>query len=154
MHLILDRRLVPQKAVPWEIDSAAAHARLEIAVIYTSRERTLTALARAGALADQMNARLALVVPQVVPYPLPLSSPPVLLDFSEQRFQEIAAGLPVETSVRMYLCRDQFETLPAVLKPHSLVVLSVRQTWWPTAEKKLVSRLRRAGHEVILTETE
>ena len=154
MHLVLERRLAPGREVPQATDPQASHGRLEIAVVYTTRERTVTALARAGALADRLSAHITLVVPQVVPFPLPLSSPPVLLEFSERLFREIAAGLPVETSVRLYLCRDPYETLPAVLKPHSLVLLGARRTWWPTAEKKLVSRLRRAGHEVILTETE
>jgi hypothetical protein len=154
MQLVLERILVPARPFERKTDSPSTRARLEIVVIHTTQARTLTALARAGALADRLSARITLVVPQVVPFPLPLNSPPVLLEFSERRFQEIAAGLPVETSVQLYLCRDPFETLPAVLKPHSLVVVGVRQTWWPSAEKKLVSRLRRAGHEVILTEAE
>jgi len=76
----------------------------------------------------------------------------VLLDFSERRFRVIAAESPVETTVRLYLCRDRMETLAAVLEPHSLIVLGGRRRWWPTQEKRLVRKLRRAGHEVILEE--
>ena len=54
----------------------------------------------------------------------------------------------------IYLCRDRVETLTAVLSPHSLVVIGGRKRWWPTAEKRLARKLRRAGHEVIFTETE
>ena len=57
------------------------------------------------------------MVPQVVPYPLPLESPPVLIDWNERRFRVIADESPVETTVRIYLCRDRLETLTAVLKP-------------------------------------
>ena len=43
----------------------------------------------------------------MVPYPLPLTSPPVLLDFSERQFRVLASQSPVETIVRIYLCRDR-----------------------------------------------
>jgi hypothetical protein len=66
----------------------------------------------------------------------------------------IAIESPVETIVRVFLCRDRLETLSMVLKPHSLVVVGGRGRWWPTAEERLARRLRRAGHEVIFEETE
>jgi len=60
----------------------------------------------------------------------------------------------VETSVHIYLCRDRFETLASVLSPRSIVVLGGRKRWWPTREKSLASKLRKAGHEVVFKETE
>jgi hypothetical protein len=114
----------------------------------------MVALSRASALADHLNAHISLLVPQVVPYPLPLESPPVLLDFSEPWLREIAAQSPVETSVRIYLCRDRVETLQSVLRPGSLVVIGGRKRWWPTREKSLARTLRHSGHEVVFTETE
>jgi hypothetical protein len=131
-----------------------AESRLNVAVVFTSVESTLAALRKAGALADRLNGRITLLVPQVVPFPLPLTSPPVLLDWSERRFHVIASESPVETTVRIYLCRDGLEALRTVLSPHSLVVVGGRKRWWPTAEKRLARQLRRAGHEVIFTETE
>ena len=95
-----------------------------------------------------------LVAPQVVPYPLPLTSPPVLLDWNERRLRVIANQSAVETIVRIYLCRDCWQALAQVLRPHSLVVVGGRERWWPTREGRLARRLRRAGHEVILTRTE
>jgi hypothetical protein len=35
-----------------------------------------------------------MIVPQIVPYPLPLTSPPVLVDFNERRLRVIASKLP------------------------------------------------------------
>lgn len=129
--------------------------RLNIAVVFTSVESTLAALRRAVALASSLRARILLLVPQMVPYPLPLDSPPVLVDWSEERFRRIAGETPVETVVRLYLCRDRVETLKDALRPVSLVVLGGRRKWWPfNREKRLALRLRRAGHEVIFTETE
>jgi hypothetical protein len=127
---------------------------LDVAVVFTSADATIAALKKAGALASSLSARILLLVPQIVPYPLPLESPPVLIDFSERRFRMIAIESPVETIVRVFLCRDRLETLSMVLKPHSLVVVGGRRRWWPTSEERLAKRLRRAGHEVILAETE
>jgi hypothetical protein len=109
-------------------------------------------LQEAGTLANSLGARIQLVVPQVVPYPLPLDSPPVLVEFNENRFRVMASKSPVETSVHIYLCRDRFETLVSVLQPGSIVVLGGRERWWPTKEKRLARKLRRAGFEVFFKE--
>ena len=127
---------------------------LNIEVVFTSFAATLAALKRAGSLASRLNARIRLVVPQVVPYPCPLASPPVLLDFNERRFRAIADESPVETTVQLYLCRDRWEALKEVLKPGSLVVVGGRKSWWPVVEKRLAKKLGRAGHDVIYTEAE
>jgi hypothetical protein len=127
---------------------------LNVVVVCSSMEATRTALRKAETLASQLSAQITLVVPQTVPYPLPLMSPPVLLDFTERRLRALASDSPVAVVIRIYLCRDRFEALDMVLKPCSLIVLGGRKRWWPTAEKALARRLRRKGHEVILTETE
>ena len=54
---------------------------------------------RAGTLAESLDAQIILAVPQVVPYPLPLTSPPVLLDVQENHFREIAKESPVNIRV-------------------------------------------------------
>ncbi len=133
---------------------AEQESNLEVAVVFTSVSATLAALNRAAVLAQSLSARIALLVPQVVPYPLPLESPPVLLDFSQRRFQVIAAEVPVQTGVRIYLCRDRLEALKTALAPRSLVVLGGSRRWWLGAEQRLARQLRRAGHEVVFTETE
>lgn len=154
MSLALERTLSPATGRPEQPPAGEAESRLNIAVVFTSVESTLVALKKAGALASRLSARITLLVPQVVPHPLPLTSPPVLLDFNERRFRIIAGQSPVETTVRLYLCRDRWETLARALRPGSVVVVGGRKRWWPTKEKRLALRLRRAGHEVILTETE
>jgi hypothetical protein len=131
-----------------------ADQKLNIAVVFTSVEATLAALKEAGALASSLGARITLFVPQVVPYALPLETPPVLIDFNEKRFRVIASESPVETSVQIYLCRDEFETLASVLSPRSLVVLGGRKRWWPTRERSLARKLHAVGHEVLFKEME
>ncbi len=153
MSLALERvpDLSPGYPAPPAIEEA--ESRLDVAVVFTSVDSTLTALRKAAALANCRSGRNTLVVPQVVPYPLSLASPPVLLHWNEERFRVIASQSPVETTVLIYLCRDRLQTLITVLSPRSLVVIGGRKRWWPTAEKRLVRKLRRAGHEVIFAET-
>ena len=155
MPLVLERILIPATGHPARPSAEDTDQRLNIAVVFTCVESTLAALRKAGALAESLGARITLVAPQVVPFPLPLESPPVLLDWNENRFCAIASESPVETTVRLYLCRDSVETLKGVLSPKSLVVIGGRRRWWPfSQEKRLAATLRRAGHEVIFTETE
>jgi len=150
----IEKILVPAPGRPERPSAAGADSKLDIAVIFTSVESTIAALKEAGALASGLGARITLLVLQVVPYPLPLESPQVPIEFSERRFRAIASQSPVETTVHIYLCRDKLETLTAALSPGSLVVLGGRKRWWPTREKKLAQQLRRAGHEVLFKETE
>jgi hypothetical protein len=144
MLLALERILHPRKTRPG----------LEISVVFTSVEWTLAALKKAGALASSLGGRITMVVLQVVPYPLPIESPPVLTDWNEKRFGVIANESVVETTVRIYLCRDRLEALNSVLGARSIVVLGGRKRWWPTAEARLARQLSRSGHEVILTGAE
>ncbi len=153
MSLAFEKILAPATGHP-EPKTGQTESRLNIAVVFTSVDSTLAALKEAGALASSLGAQITLLVPQVVPYPLPLESPPVLVEFNERRFRVIASQSPVETSVRIYLCRDPLETLTRALSTGSIVVLGERKRWWPTREKKLARQLRRAGHEVVFKETE
>ncbi len=154
MALALEKMIAPVTGVPARPFADETDSKLNISVVFTSVEATLGALKEAGSLASCLGGHITLIVPQVVPYPLPLTSPPVLVDFNERRLRVLASGCRVETRVSIYLCRDAFETLTSVLKPHSLVVVGRRKTWWPwpSAEKRLASQLRHAGHEVVVTE--
>jgi hypothetical protein len=124
---------------------------LNVTVVFTSLGATLAALKKAGGLADSLGARIRLVVPLVVPYPLSLANPPVPVEFQERRFREIAANSSLAIEVQLYFCRDKLEALKLVLEPHSLIVIGGRTQLWPTREKGLACKLRRAGHEVIFT---
>ena len=154
MSFATERILVPAPGRPEQPSATEADPKLDIAVIFTSVEATLAALKEAGALARSLDARITLLVPRVVPYPLALETPPVSIEFNERRFRLIASQSRVETRVRIYLCRDGFEALANVLDPRSIVVIGGRKRWWPTRERKLARQLRRAGHEAVLKETE
>ena len=154
MTLAIEKILIPATGQPNRPPVEEVGQKLNIAVVFTSLEATHAALKEAGALASSLGARITLLVPQVVPYPLPLESPQVLASFNEERFRMMASESPVETSVQIYLCRDQFETLTSVLNPGSIVALGGRNRWWPTREKSLARKLIKAGHEVLFKETE
>ncbi len=154
MTLAVEKILAPVTSQPCPPPIEEAGQKLNVAVVFTSMEATLAALKEAGRLASSLGARITLLVPQLVPYPLPIESPPVLIDFNEKRFRIIAGESPVETRVQIYLCRNQFETLASVMNPGSLVVLGGKKRWWPTRENSLASKLRQIGHEVVFKETE
>jgi hypothetical protein len=151
VSLILER-LVPAIRVPGWPGGWEGYARFEFSVVFTSYDATIAALKMAAALASGLSARITLVVPQVVPYPLPLENPQVVLEFTQKRLGAVASDIPIETTIRHYLCRDRLVTLSAVLKPGSIVVIGARKKWLPTGERILARRLRRFGHDVILTE--
>lgn len=155
MSLAIQKVLVSPTGNPAQTETEVGDHRLSISVVFTSVESTFAALREAGALAISLSARLTLLVPQLVPYVLPLESPPVLVEFNENRFRSLARQSPVETHVHIYLCRDKAQTLASVLSPGSIVVMGGRRRWWwPSSDEVLARQLRRAGHDVIFKETE
>jgi len=155
VSVAIQKILVPATGLPVEPGTEQANRPLNLSVVFTSVEATLAALQEAGNLASSLGARITLLVPQVVPYPLPLETPPVMTEFNERRFRVIASHSLVETNVHIYLCRDKIKMLTSVLKPRSIVVLGGRRRWWwPTADEVLAGQLRRIGHEVIFRQTE
>jgi hypothetical protein len=116
---------------------------LEVVVMFTDVPGTLKALKTAAGL----------MAPQVVPYPLPLESPPVSKKFSQMRFQTLASHGPIDTHVELYFCRDRDEAVCQALEPEDIIVIGARRSWWPTAEKALARKLQRKGHHVILVDS-
>ena len=123
-------------------------------VIFTSINWTLNALQKAREIARPVGAAIVVVAVQVVPFPLPLDKPPVPMDFVIRRFEERAEELPEKTKISAYLCRDQMVALKRVLNRNCPVIMGVRKKIWPTRDKRLARKLRRAGYQVILVEME
>ncbi len=149
-----DLELAAQRT--WTVEApprlAPKQPRLRVTVVFTSAAATPGALKRAAELAAQLSADITLLVPQVVPFPLPLGSPPVLLGFNERRFRALAEQSGVDTEVRIFLCRDRELAIQTALSSRSLVVVGVRRQWWFSSEMRLARKLRRQGHEVVITE--
>jgi hypothetical protein len=124
---------------------------LEVNVVYTQLPGATKSLNVASGLARGLGARVTVHVAQVIPYPLALKSPQVPVQFAEQQLLAMAGEQPVDTSIRIYLCRDLTETIRQVLKPDSVVIVEGRKRWWSTREHRLAAALRRDGHHVILS---
>jgi len=127
-----------------------ANQRLDLVVIMTTVKATIPVMKIASSLADGLNPHIWLLAFQVVPYPLPLEQPPFPPSFSERNLRRIATESHVESTFRLYLCRDRWQALTTILNPRSLVLIGTERNWWPTGEQRLARRLRFAGHRAIL----
>lgn len=119
----------------------------EVVVLHTETSVTQKALKAAGQLADGLAARIRLLVPYVVPYPLPLDEPPVAVDFMARRIQKMVEQDSIEIDIR--LCRDRSQMLREALPPGSIVVWAEQSRWWPIAQHRLARQLRAAGHQIV-----
>lgn len=124
--------------------------RLRIHVLYTNSRDTRIALKTAVEMSAQLESEIALIVPQIVPFPLPLENPPVPLEFASERIRSLAENTPGELQGYIYFCRNPIDTLMQELPPYSLVVIGARTNWPFGKSKRLARALRRNGHEVIL----
>jgi hypothetical protein len=86
MAPIVDKLMAPGPGHPALRVAEEAHQALNVAVVVTSVHGAHTALREAGSLASQLGARITLIVPEIVPYVLPLESPAVPVEFIENSF--------------------------------------------------------------------
>jgi hypothetical protein len=127
--------------------------RLRIHVLYTNPGDTREALNTAVEMACELESEIALIVTQIVPFPLPLDNPPVPLDFATEQIRRLAdSASSARTDLQgfIYFCRNPIETLLRELPARSLIVIGVRPRWPFGKSKRLARALRRHGHEVIL----
>jgi len=125
---------------------------LEVNVIFTNRDATAQALRAALKLAANLDACIRLRAVIAVPMRLPLDHPQISVPFVEKALQDLVFDLNsegIDVTAHLYLARNQFETLPEVLTPNSLVVIAGRSRPWLTAEKRLTKRLQSKGHRVL-----
>jgi hypothetical protein len=152
----LIRVLEAEEQLPDELPEGADRP-LDIVVLHTSDTSTLRALKRAASLAAELSARVHLLAPRIVPYPLALETPQVPVSFTARKLQELASEADVDVSVEIILCRDLMTTLSIILKPQSLIVMGGRPSrWWSFGwlehEYRLAQRLRKQGHQVLSAE--
>jgi hypothetical protein len=127
--------------------------RLRIHVLFTNPGDTLAALNAAIEMASELETEIALIVTQIVPFPLPLDDSPVPLDFASEQIRRLAdsaSSAHAELQGFIYFCRNPIETLLQELPARSLIVIGVRPHWPFGKSKRLARALRRHGHEVIL----
>ena len=105
-------------------------------------------------LVSQSNARIRIIVPQIVPFPLPLSEPPITPEFTAQRIQGVLSSYRINVEVQVCLCRERLDAAISVLSPHSLILIGGRRRFWRTKEDRLVQVLRHRGPDVVFVEEE
>lgn len=124
---------------------------LEVVVLFTTMAETAAALDAASTLAHGLQARVKLLVPQIVPYPLPLNEPAVRTSHVASRLLALANEAGVEASIEIRLCRETSAALRQSLPAHSIVVLGTRGRWWQPGSGRLGHLLRKQGHHVVLS---
>jgi hypothetical protein len=134
-----------------EASSAGGASELAVFVLFTSVDRTLKALEKAYEIARPLEAKVVVVVIQAVPFPLPLDTPIVPLEWVIRQFEERIGDLPdgSEIKVLVYLCRDRALALKRILNPVCPVVIGMKRRWWPTQNERIARKLRCAGYEVV-----
>lgn len=148
VFVVPDRYLVTD-ATP---EMSELRAPLEVNVLFTTEKHARDALKAAGTLAQNLNAHLNLVAVKEVPLGFPLDRPPVAIPFTRQCLFDLASqGFqgPLETTVRLYYCRNRLQGLLQALKPKSLVVIGGSKPWWLTKQSRIARILRSQGHRVI-----
>ncbi len=145
-----------QEVIPNRSARAEANPHLEVHVIFTTPEATRAALKATEKLVQGLNARIHLLVPQVVPLNFSLTSPPISIPFIERRSMAMALECrgDAEIRVQVLLCGDRQQCIERVLKPRSLAVIGGKKRWWPTPEQKLAKALQSSGHRVIRVDEE
>jgi hypothetical protein len=128
-------------------------ADLSIVIPHRSPQLTKAALKYAAGLATDLNVRLRLVDVHVVPWGVPLDEPPVDPKYLARRIRTLAQESALPISAEVVFARDWEQGLRRSLSPGAVVLMAINRSWWRTSEKRLASRLRKLGHQVIWVET-
>lgn len=141
-----------KSSLPNANNEAAAVRTDAVYVVFTTVEDTLAAARVAAGFAGAMAVPLTVVHFRVVPHPLAVDAPvgmsPVETDWFIARLK--AEGVNVH--VRVILCRDTPGLLAMAFKPHSLVILAGRRSWWPTRAERWRRCLENGGHLVVFVD--
>lgn len=125
-------------------------SNLRLHVIYTTPEATREALKVAGQLARDLDVRLELLVPRVVPYPLTLEHPTISNEFTAKSLRTLVCECEVDLEARILLCRDREQAIPQWLPSDSIAIIPRRRQWGPGSARALIRAVRRDGHHVIV----
>lgn len=136
--------------VPNEIATSSEATKLDLYVIYTGGRSSLSALRDAAGLASRLNARIRIVLPVLVRFPLGLDEPPAREGFHRRILRSIAAEARIETVAEIAYCRE-YADLNRALPPHSIVVIGGCWRWWRLwgAHRALADALIAGGHHII-----
>lgn len=133
---------------------AVSVADLQVVIPHRTPELTRSALKYASTLAMDLNVRLRLIDVHVVPYGVPLDEPTVDPRHLARRVRSLAMESELPISAEVIYARDWELGLRRALAPGTLVLMAMKRSWWPTKDKRLASRLRKLGHQVMWVESD
>jgi hypothetical protein len=134
--------------------AVSASSQATVYALATTLDGTRATLAAAVPLARGSSARLQLLVPQVVPYPLPLEAPAESISFVAERYRSLLRQLEAEADVRLCLCRRPDDVLRMLPAHATVVVGGPAGTWRAQREERLAWRLTHLGHHVVFAPIE
>jgi|SRR5215469_2340836 len=129
-------------------------SHLQITVVQTTPEGTLSALRLGSKLAKGLGVRIRLVATQIVPFRLPLEKPMISADFLRRRQQRLVAEADIDDESvvsEILLCRNAKRTIREYLSPWSLVLVGGKHNYWNSGYR-LSKWLERIGHQVIFAD--
>ena len=125
--------------------------KLALTVVFTDVRGTLLALRRGAELAHELDRSIRVLVPQVVPYALPIDRPAVETSFRARQFSTWFQDCPIGTYFDVRLCRDRYQCLRQALDNDSIVLIGAGSNrFWSVKDGFLVNWLRRSGHQVMI----
>jgi len=136
------------------IDAAPAVSSLDVVIPHRTPQLTRIALPHAQDLAAGLHLRIRLIDVHVVPYGFPLHKPTVSPKYLARRLRRLALEVTAPVSAEIVYALDREQGLRRSLARGSLVLMTIKRSWWPTGEKRLAARLRKTGHQVIWVDSE
>ena len=134
------------------LEGQRSDPKLEVIALLTTSAATLLALQSASKLARGLLARIRLVVPHVVPYPLPIDEPAIRSCVFSRRLCAATQQAGVECTIDIRLCRDREEAIEQALPARSIVVIGRKPQWWRFQDRELIKRLAQKGHQIVFAE--
>lgn len=111
---------------------------LSITIVFTNVGATLEAVKTGAQLAGELGAKIRILVPSVVPYPLDLNRPHVPPFFRLRRFNTFCEKHAIETAIDVRLCLIAQSCIEEALDPHSLVLIGCSKSWCREALRNAV----------------
>ena len=118
-------------------------------VVATTTDGTRAALAAAVPLARGSLARLVVLVPQIVPYPLAVDGPADVTAFNERRHRDLVREADADAEITVCLCRTPNDVLHAIPPESTVVVGGPSGAMLPSREERLSRQLTRLGHHSV-----
>ena len=118
-------------------------------VLATSFDGMRAALTTGVPLARGSHARLVVLVPQIVPYPLEVDGPTDATAFTERRYRDLVRAAHGDAEIRVCLCRSPRDVVKSIPACSTVVVGGRTGSIWPSDEERLSRQLIREGHHAV-----